>query len=307
MAAALRLTFSILSLLTMSLHILGSYLLIYQYRNGVQNPQQLFLINLAATESIINFLKCLSSILYMASPTALYIQQCQPYVRTLRGYGFNSVYYLTMIYLTFDKLFDIILNIKYPLYWNEKRTSNLLKVTWTITITTAITISIIYHYTGYDFLGILDMYVYPIFDFVFIIVAILTYGFIFHQYKETRMPPTQNTSNIASPSAFQVFVKSRFYIPVLLISTFVVFMAIPEMIHLSFVYMERKPGVTMKTTLKIFWSFSYLGDAIIYIWMKPSVKKLLMRKLGINPRKFKTSIRLNRVGVSGSNVVMIST
>ena len=300
----LTVALSVLSLLTMALHILGSYLLIHQYRNGVQNPQQLFLINLATTEVLINLIKWVASILNMPSVSpniALSIQECQYYIRTLRGFGFSTVYFLSMIYLTLEKLFDIILNIKYHLYWNGNRTINLLKVTWTISITTAIIVSLIYHYTGYDFIGILDMFVYPIFDFIFIIIALLTYGFIFHRYKQTRTPPTQNSSYIASPNAFQVFVKSRFYIPVLLISTFIVFMAIPEIIHLSFIYMERKPGVRLRTILKIFWALTYLSDAFIYIWMKPSVKKLLLRKLGICPRKNRVSLRLKTYDVSEDN------
>ena len=51
---------------------------------------------------------------------------CQHYIKTVRGYGFNTVYLLTMIYLTLDKMFDIYLNIKYHVYWNEIRTKVLL-------------------------------------------------------------------------------------------------------------------------------------------------------------------------------------
>ena len=253
----------------MALHILGSYLLIHQYWNNVQNPQQLFLINLATTEGIINLIRWIASILNLPSVSpnfASSIHECQYYIRMLRGFGFNTVFFLSMIYLTLDKLFDILLNIKYPLYWNEKGTINLLKVTWTISITSAITVSIIYHSTRHDFIEILNVYVYPIFYFIFITIALLTYGFIFHRYKQTRTPPTQNISNIAHPNAFQLIVKSRFYIPVLLIGAFIVFMAIPEIIHLSFIYTKGKPGVRLRTILKIFWALSYLSDAIIYIY-----------------------------------------
>ena len=40
------------------------------------------------------------------------VQQLFVYVKTVRGYGFNVAYLLTMIYLTADKLFDIQLNIR---------------------------------------------------------------------------------------------------------------------------------------------------------------------------------------------------
>ena len=292
MSVALRITLSVVNLITTIFHILGSYLLIYQYRNGLQNSQQLFLINLAIAEGVTNLLQFLanpiSDMISMSPKTALVIQECQYYIKTIRGYGFVTVYFLTMIYLTLDRLFDILLNIRYPLYWNENHTSKLLIVTWAISITTTITVSVLYHYTGSDFHKILDIYIYPTFDILFIIIAFLTYSFIFHKFKQTRVSPTQNTNGMstsAGQNIFKVFQKSRFYIPVLLISTFIFFMAIPDLLNLFIVNINGNHDITLRITLKISWALSYLSDAIIYIWIKPSVRKLLIKKLCICPRE----------------------
>ena len=50
MSIVLSIVLSILNVVTTLLHILGCYLLTYQYNNGVQNPQQLYLINLSISE-----------------------------------------------------------------------------------------------------------------------------------------------------------------------------------------------------------------------------------------------------------------
>ena len=67
---------------------------------------------------------------------------------------------------------NIILNIKYPLYWNEQRTKVLLKVTWAVTIATAVGASVAHYYTKIDFHLILDLYLYPTYVLVFLVCSL---------------------------------------------------------------------------------------------------------------------------------------
>ena len=51
----------------------------------------------------------------------------------LTAFHFTSaamVYYLSMFYITFDKLLEVILNIRLPVYWNVEKAKVLLLVTW---------------------------------------------------------------------------------------------------------------------------------------------------------------------------------
>ena len=105
---------SALNLLTALLHGLGCYLLTFQYKEGHQTSQQLFLINLAVSEGAANFLQLLTNqhVTLQNNSTSLFIiHKCQHYIITFRGYGVVTVYFLTMIYMTLDKFFDIFLNI----------------------------------------------------------------------------------------------------------------------------------------------------------------------------------------------------
>ena len=270
---------SALNLITALLHALGCYLLACQHRNGLQTSQQLFLINLSISEGFFNFLKFLTNNHFGVHTKCSSLRTFQHYTKTVRGYGFATVYFSTMIYLTVDKLFDILLNIRFHLYWKELRTRRLLIGTWCLSLTSAVCASIAYYYTGFYVHETLDLYVYPTFNIVFLLVAILTYAFIFHKYKQTRLPPVPfPTSDITRrESGFKVFQRSRFYIPVLLIGTYTVFMFIPSFVQTVHVAMGNKHNydVIINNVLRILWSVSYLADAIIYIFLKKSVRRLL--------------------------------
>ena len=275
------------------LHVLGCYLLTCQYRNGLQNTQQLFLINLSVSEGALNFLQLLtnhvdptssglinnlkagnisttnhvhrlSSSDISSSPSTV-ATMIRHYIKTVRGYGFTTMYFLTMIYLTFDKLLDIYLNIRYHLFWNERRTKKLIVVTWCITLTSAILVSVAYHFTGFNDHETLDLYVYPTLDVIFLFIASLTYVFIFHKYKKSRIPPVPMNINQSAVrlSTFKVFQKSRFYIPVLLITSFIIFVAIPDFIQMAFVAKGfTHDGHDSVHELRILWAMSFLIDAI---------------------------------------------
>ena len=166
----------------------------------------------------------------------MFAHRCQNHLITIRGYGFVSVYFLVMIYMTLDKLFDIYLNIKYHLYWSEFRAKNLLLLTWLVTICSAVVACMGHHFTGFAVHEVLDLYVYPTFDVIFLVIAIITYTFIFHKYKQSRLPPvilSRRSSMVVCVKTWKVFKQSRFYIPLLLTVTFIVFMVVPEFINLS--------------------------------------------------------------------------
>lgn len=290
----LTISLSLANFVTMCLHMLGFYLLYCQYRNGVQESQQLYLMNLALAEGFANLLQLLMNPLHeifpMSTNSTNTFKKCQYYFKTIRGYGVVSVYFLTMHYLTIDKLLDVLLSIKYTIYWNENQTCILLKGTWTLCLTMAVALSIVYNFTGFDFHIILDIYVYPMFGLLFIITASIAYGFIFYKFNETRIPPPIESSRgtrgrILRPSVVAVFQKSLFFIPVLLVSTFIIFMVIPEWIHLFEVVLNKNDDLTINTILRFLWTLSYFCDAIIYIWLKPSVKRLLKKKISFKRRK----------------------
>merc|ERR1711962_907674 len=124
-----------------------------------------------------------------------------------------------MMYLTLDRLFDILLNIKYPVFWNERRTVALILITWCLSLTCAVAACFVQYHTNTNVYDVLDLYVYPSFGVVFIVIATITYLFIFRKYKQSCLPPvirystSSGGSTISRMSTLQIFQRSRFYIP----------------------------------------------------------------------------------------------
>ena len=72
--------------------------------------------------------------------------------------GISIVYYLDMIYLTIDKFLQILLNIKYHLYWNETKAKWLLAVTWLFAGLLVIILALLHHYDNHGWEEIIFMY-----------------------------------------------------------------------------------------------------------------------------------------------------
>ena len=183
--------------------------------------------------------------------------------------GVSLVYYCVMIYLTLDRLWDVLLNIKYHLYWQELRVKCLLTLTWVVGVGLSITISLFHRYTEYNWEEAFFKYFYPTLEFLFVVVAVITYSIIFNRYRQTRCAPTHpHRSPTPTPSVFQVFRNSRFYISLLIVSTFFVFMLIPDLIYLFVGVIPNNVTELLSVSCWISYATSNLIDAYIYIYMQ---------------------------------------
>ena len=209
------------------------------------------------------------------------------------------VYYLTMIYLTADKLFDIRLNLTYYLYWNEMKTKRLLKATWILSCLIVVLATLVCLCpVNCQFFGrCMEIFrvVNTVFDFCFLALAFFTYFFIFRKFKKSRLPPFYQ-KRLPVPtelSTFAVFKKSRFYIPLLVISSFIVFMVFPDI----FLLLNTELACTKKRLCYIFFSLSDFVDASIYIYLQNDVWALLLKKCRVQQQQ-------NRIAVIVRDVPM---
>jgi len=174
----------------------------------------------------------------------------------------------------------ILLNIKYPLYWNKRKAIWLLRITWIVGVLLAVLICLLTYYTDYVWEDTFFNYFYPTLEITFIILAISTYGFIFHKFAKTRTLPV-HTHGSQRRSLFQIFRASRFYISVWLILTFLLFMVVPDLTYLGVNVAYGYVPEVLKICIFISYAISNIVDAVIYIFMEPRVRKVLVRKLWI--------------------------
>ena len=292
MLVALLSILLMLNVLNVILHGAGTFLLLSLYERVDSKVQYVYLISLSACELVINFLGCIHSILSLIKTTQNE-NKVSPFDTTIQiiyivnATGFSLVFYLNMIYITVDRLLDILLNLKYPVYWDEYKAVILLKITWAIgIIVLVITCVLCYSLHKWEWEEAMFEFFYPTLEFSFIILAFCTYVFIFRKFKVCQNSPAHVACNhhVAKRqnSTFGVFKNSRFYISVLLIFTFILFMIVPDLIYLFICIIPNAPSPTILTACWISYGIANISDAFIYILLQVEVKTLLMKKV----RKF---------------------
>ena len=196
------------------------------------------------------------------------------------------MFFLTMMYITVDRLLDIYLNIRYEVYWNPHRAAILIKTTWTIGVLVSIGSIVIHEWNWED--TVFEI-CYPVLEIGFVVLALFTYTFIFRKFKAGRKPPHQpflKGSNVPAArqnSTFEAFKNSRFYISVLLIFTFILFMIIPDLSFLFLCVLPDNISALQKEKIRTVCWISYgianLSDAFIYIFLQVEVKKYAFSKI----------------------------
>ena len=304
MALWLSITLLILNLANSILHGTGIYLLISLFPRSRFKIQQRYLIHLSVSEFIFNMAE-LTKIVFGFVPwnskkTQLKLDKAFHYLLIVQFTGVALVFYLVMIYLTLDRLMEIVLNIKYPIYWSEEKARLMLIITWIVAGFIAAAICLAHGLVHFNWEPYIYMYFFPVMGFVFLILAITTYTFIFKKYKVSRIHPgpasvvvkrDTNTalkhSSTTSPkrhrSSIYIFRRSKFFIPVLLISTFLIFMVGADL-TLLFATVVHKNKVSEELTSFVFISYaiSNLCDACINIFLQKDVRRLLYKKLHIS-------------------------
>lgn len=265
-------------------HLLGFYLLWSLYRGGQGKVKEILLLNLSFGEALMSIL----FIITWPQTGSFTVTQIQYYVMVTLITGFYFFYVLSMILITLDRFLEIFLNITYPLYITNRRVKYTLAGLWVICMLISISVSIVdklYLFLESDECYTDMTYIYMGCDVAFITIAILAYGYIFQKFRKTRKLPfhtrylTENNSN-ESYSIVKIFINSRFYVYLLLIASYFFLDAIPNSIDLTFTHHSSHSTYTQ--IVKFCCQLSYFIDALIYIFLQPSVRRLLLEKLRFN-------------------------
>ena len=277
-------TLLVLNIGNVALHGFGVYILTCLYNQGQRNSQNLFLINLSISEILIGLFDCFNRIpdlISVSDDILTIINTINNYITIVAFTGIAVVYYMVMIYITLDRLLNILLSLRYRIYCTETKAKNLLQVTWIVALLICTSISLTHHFNGYIWQTTFFMYVYPTFDFGFITLALITYVFIFFKYRKSRRIYSQSSRqpNIKRESTFKIFRKSNFFVAVLLILTFVIFMLIPKIVYLFYGIVGNNESDTLSAICDVSYGISNLADGWIYFFMQKSVKAMAWTKM----------------------------
>lgn len=289
---ALEITLIVLNLSNVVLHSIGFFLMVHLHLKNSKSIQRVFLIGLSMTEVLSN-----SLVFVLTFPWLLpYTEEMDDtmslvsvYLSIVYDYLVDFTFYMTMAYVTIDRLVCSLLNIKYPIYCRPKKAVFLMAGTWGFGIIVTITLSFVYRF--YPNKRITRFFVYSeegddsefvvaanqTFSCVFILIAVFSYAVIFRKFVNAQRRRTMQ-QEAHRRSVFQIFRHSGFFIPVLLVVTWILFNFIPNTVFLHYIVHEMEMAESLETGLWILFAIADLSDGTIYIFLQKDVRTLLLRK-----------------------------
>ena len=277
---------TILYVVIIIFHSVGLYLLVSLHKDGRSDIQLILIMNLSVTEILLSIFNMLEKFLEEESlNNSETFDVAAKYLSIVLMTPFEFSHYMNMLYITINKLLEVLLNIKYELYCTFSKVKYLIGVTWLVGIVFCASIILVEIFAGYE-LESLIIYSLVAFDFAFIVIAVGSNSYIFHKYRKSCIAPVQTTPQ---PSIWNVFRNSRFYVSALMILSFLLLVVTPDVINIL-VPRNVEDDVEDEDIVDIYVNavdivldfminLSYLSNALIYIFMHTPVKQLLLRKL----------------------------
>lgn len=189
------------------------------------------------------------------------------------------MYMMIMILITLDRFLIFYCNIKYAFYWSKNKNRCVLilfGILSTMSFAPALTVALQNPvYVGRT----LVRYIYPPFEFVFIIVALLTYSYIFLRHRDSIIIPKVRKDKNARDGESNSRVKPL--VPSLIILTCLVFMIVPNTSKLFYSIGVTRSDEVLEVSY-IFTPLGFLVDPIIYMFNTRSVKIFLRRMVSKN-------------------------
>lgn len=291
---AFQITDLLLSLINILIHILSVCLLSKLY---TPSPHQLLLLHLSIAEVIASHLRGSISIINLlpkrfmpppwtpGPPTMAF--EVRQYLFMVNITGVFLVMFLLIISLTVDRLLIVLLGVRYKTICSISKAKIVMAHIWCIGISGTLGFVFAYKYYGYDPTYVMEYYVFTSCGIVFMVVSPLWYAVIFwryHTYKSNMQKYKKTTSAKINDEQEKHVCSSAlldplFYVPLLIISSFAIFVVIPHWIYLACKYAAKIRYMDPFFAMMILSQLSYLSDAIIYVFLQVRVRKELWRWL----------------------------
>ena len=259
---------------TFLIHVFGIYVLIKRPKLVSKN-QRLYLLSLSSTEAILSLDHIILNTAHLLSSSHLPKTIWVAVIEIVHYDGVWIVNLTTMIMLTLDRYAEVLLNIKYGLYITRKRTQLLVISLWLFGILITVIFTMLYFIYSIDYYDISYRYIYPVLDTAVVLNAIIVYLYIFIK----RVRSNKDLPHFrSSEQNKKITSKPKFFIPFLILFTYLIFLYIPDVIHFTNINsLNKKEWFTRLST--ILYSLNMISDASIYIFLQRGVWRLYLREL----------------------------
>jgi len=269
----------VIKLIIISSNIFGIWMIRKIQKNGKERIRFLYILN----QHCISLVWNLVTLGLIAVPNLFSFKKMQLY-KAIRCYGaiqapifIGVMYQLTMVMMLVDKLLEIRWNITYTVRWIMKKTKFSIFVIWLFGIIFII-ISIVYdviiksnvEYTLFSHV------VLPI-SMVYLIFAICSLTYIFYKFHKSRLQPAVSPHNNFSPTFWQVFKKSRFIIPAVLVVWHTLLFIIPQSINGLYYILNGRTLRSIRGYMRVLLHLFLLMQSVTCFMFEPNLKATFMK------------------------------
>ena len=182
--------------------------------------------------------------------------------------GAFGVNHLTIVVLTLDRLLGIVIPLRYNALITKDKLRIAIIASWMIG-----TAAVIVPFFIYDFAFLYSIYytaVYLTLDGIVLLIAVIAYGFILRVLlrREKAIAAGMMPRNARTHQRFGRF----FYVSSLIIASFILFVAIPDVIHAVLVIFQGNKDPMIELAMVLAWSIYLVSDPLIYIFLQKPIR-----------------------------------
>ena len=265
----------ILNALVVVIQTLALSLLVTSKQKSLKGSQKLLLIALSVTELTYALVDIVTQICHSLNLNS----------GTIALLIFNSttvtfMYIFIMTCIVIDRFLEIYLNIKYSVLWSTQKTKNVLLVGLVLCFFHFIPFYIVGMKYPYHATDIIYLYMYPVFELIFVIIATFSYYYITNQVLKCRRYLKKLEEHLSRNNRiiYHKQSKNRFklFVPILIIVTFLLFMVGSNILRLCVVLKRLNQDVGYKVSLVLI-PVGLIADPIIYIFSLKAVRLAVTR------------------------------
>ena len=221
---------AMMSVLALTANIIGVYLLIKLKKRNITSNQRVLLIALCSDELIISVLAIVRSITLVHQVPTLF----RDFLVNFHQITLASHYIFIMILLAIDRYLLIKLNIKYPIYCTPLKIKRIIYIAWLVSIVSFAVYFPIQVFYPNDVVKYTTIYLFPIYEFFYVVVLLLTYYSIFTKIKRKKREDNLIRDQISQNNNESRVTKSKqrfnIYLLTMIIISFITFTVLPNII-----------------------------------------------------------------------------
>ncbi|XP_057311188.1 galanin receptor type 1-like [Hydractinia symbiolongicarpus] len=256
-------------------HSFGIYLLHQTKKSSPNKTQWLYLLNLSVAELVL----CVTG----ASRRFFKFIHHKEIAMSITLYQWTGcllVYFIAMIALTVDRFLAVYLNIRYQLHCTEMKTNIFIISTWVISTLFAVIIN--ESFSEEEILNLTIMYLFPVCEGTFLLIAIFTYAYFYKKVRRNRIRHSVAVSSVTAgvsegENRRQKQRNNGLYVPTLIVITFVFFVILPDQVFFVTTILHIRISHLILNIMGVGYALGFILDAIIYVFLCSQVRRVAHR------------------------------